>query len=409
MADETAPPAPRPIPVINAPPAPRRIPVIILTGFLGAGKTTLLNNWLVQLMDGGRHQVKRVALIENEFASAFGVVENELLPGHDHESVQSLLQLHDLYEFGFGCVCCSSSGELRRVLAEIAARQGLSEAAVPDPFSDLAAFGGTGTFSALPGTTASLDLVILETTGLADPAPVSDVVTLDPSISPYFDLLGVVGVVDSGKVYREVISGADKGESDAGDFKNEPLAQLLGSDLVVLSKTDLLPSDASPPAEKVLSDYIASHRPGFPSDRVFRSARGDGAPSLDRTVEILSTPWGGERGPADPRPHDPGVTHVPILAPEGSYVDTEKLQANFAAFFAANPGVVLRVKGFLRTRQAGDRKVVLHGVGDGKLEFEVGRPWGGEEERRSTVTVIGRNVRKFKDDLQSIVDSSSMQ
>lgn len=393
-----------------------RLPVVVLTGFLGAGKTTLLNKWLEPLAKDASNlenrKIKRIALIENEFASAFGVAENELLPSHGHESVSSLLALQEIYEFGFGCVCCSSSGELKRVLNEIAVKQGLVSG-IEDPFSAYGDIGATDQ-AAAKASAEPLDLVILETTGLADPGPVADVLLMDSGISSSFDLLGVVGVVDSDRVYRDLVkrsaNGVKEQDDDAGvPFKNEPLAQLLGSDVLVFSKTDLLPAKDStqPNPQELLETYIAENRPGFPGSHVFYAARGEGAPDLDSLVDLLAQPRDRAASGGDPRPHDPAVTHIPLISPSTNFISPEKLAEGLQAFEKEHPGLILRVKGFLRTKSNPDRKLLLHGVGDRQLTFELGRGWAEEEgSLPSTVTVIGRDVGKFRKELGTILEAA---
>jgi len=382
----------------------RKIPTLILTGFLGSGKTTILNH----LLASPRTTIKRIALIENEFASAFGVVEQELLPSHGHDAVKAMVELNDVYEFGFGCVCCSSSGELRRVLLQIAEKAGLIEGI------DFAAekFGDSWTSGVEPvdaSNTESLDLVILETTGLADPRPVSDVITMDPAIAGAFELLGVVGVVDSDRVFRDLVAGKPDVKEAKAEYKNERIAQLLGSDVLVLSKTDLLPSTVD---RDLLSSYISSHRRGFPASHIFHTVKGTGAPNLEELVALLSKP-GPEKdtNPVDSRPHDPSVTHTALLAPPEAIISRTRLASGFAEFVKAHPGTILRIKGFIRTREGGNRRVLIHGVGDSPLSFELGREWemdkGETELLSSTVTVIGRDVGRLRDELGRILEAAT--
>lgn len=406
--------------------APPKIPVLVLTGFLGAGKTTLLNRLLADLLPGraserlhsqnAQPRIRRIALIENEFASAFGVVENELLPSHPHDTVRNLVGLEELYEFGFGCVCCSTSGELRRVLGEIARKQGF-EVAVEDKF---AAYNADVSMSpsafeaAIGGAPAAqepakrLDLVILETTGLADPGPVSDVVTMDPTLSPAFEMLGVVGIIDADRVFRELESkkGLQASEEFESAYKNEPLAQLLGSDVIIFSKIDLVPT---PTARAALESYISRHRPDFTSSNIFYAIRGQGAPDLDTLVDLLKAGQNGDKiRTSDPRPHDPEVTHVPLIAAEDVVLDADKVAEGFGVFEKAHPGVILRVKGVIRTKSAGDRKLLIHGVADSPISFELGRNWddGEDSMKQSTVTIIGRGVGRMRGELQRILDGA---
>ena len=131
-----------------------RIPVSILTGFLGAGKSTLLNRLLRD------PEMKDAAVIINEFGEV----------GIDHLLVEA--SNDSVVELSDGCLCCTVRGELVDTLAEL--------------------IDGMQT-----GRIKPLSRVVIETTGLADPAPVMQSVMGHPSVAQHFDLDGVVTVVDA--------------------------------------------------------------------------------------------------------------------------------------------------------------------------------------------------------------------
>ncbi len=130
------------------------IPVTVLTGFLGAGKTTLLNRILTE-----QHGLK-LAVIENEFGEVG--VDNQLVISSDEE----------LFEMNNGCICCSVRGDLIRILGRLLKRKD------------------------------RLDGVLIETTGLANPAPVAQTFFTDDEIKAAFRLDAIVTVPEFSPVTR---------------------------------------------------------------------------------------------------------------------------------------------------------------------------------------------------------------
>ena len=158
---------------------PSPIPVTVLTGFLGSGKTTLLNRILSE-----QHGLK-LAVIENEFGEVG--VDNQLVIQSDEE----------LFEMNNGCICCSVRGDLIRILGRLLKRKD------------------------------RLDGILIETTGLANPAPVAQTFFTDDEMKRNFRLDGIVTVVDAKHVSAHL------------DSDDESVKQLAFADVILLNKTDL--------------------------------------------------------------------------------------------------------------------------------------------------------------------------
>jgi G3E family GTPase len=156
------------------------IPVTVLTGFLGAGKTTLLNRILTE------QHGRKIAVIENEFGEV----------GVDHQLVISGDE--ELFEMNNGCICCSVRGDLIRILGRLLKRK--------DP----------------------LDGILIETTGLANPAPVAQTFFTDDEMRRAFRLDAIVTVVDAKHVAEHL------------DRDDESVKQIAFADVILLNKADLV-------------------------------------------------------------------------------------------------------------------------------------------------------------------------
>eukprot|EP01062_Namystynia_karyoxenos_P063017 TRINITY_DN55848_c0_g1_i1.p1 TRINITY_DN55848_c0_g1~~TRINITY_DN55848_c0_g1_i1.p1 ORF type:complete len:542 (+),score=139.18 TRINITY_DN55848_c0_g1_i1:80-1627(+) len=179
----------------DAPPVDRpKIPVTVITGFLGAGKTTLLNHVLRQ------PHGKRLGVIENEYGEVG--VDDALVPREKGEE-------SELFELNNGCVCCTVRGDLVRILSKLAARA------------------------------ERLDGVIIETTGLANPLPITQTFFQDPVVSAQYELDGVVAVVDAKHVERHLDAVPETAQALRGQVA-EAVAQVAFADRVLLNKTDLV-------------------------------------------------------------------------------------------------------------------------------------------------------------------------
>src|SRR5215213_6707554 len=160
-----------------------KIPVTVLTGYLGAGKTTLLNRILSE------PHGKKFAVIVNEFGEIG--IDNDLVVGADEE----------VFEMNNGCVCCTVRGDLIRILDGLMKRKG------------------------------KFDAVIVETTGLADPAPVAQTFFMDQDVADQARLDAVVTVADAKWLSDRL--------KDAPEAKN----QIAFADVILLNKTDLVTPD----------------------------------------------------------------------------------------------------------------------------------------------------------------------
>ncbi|NNE22339.1 MAG: GTP-binding protein [Rhizobiales bacterium] len=306
------------------------VPVSILTGFLGAGKTTLLNKLL------GDPAMAGMAVIINEFGEI----------GLDHLLVETADD--NIFEMAAGCLCCTIRGDLVDTLIQLIEKRDA-------------------------GDVMAFDRVVIETTGLADPAPVLHTLMNHPYLLQRFRLEGVITVVDA-------FNGPD-----TLDAHEEAVKQVAVADRIVLTKADLLTGVAG---ENQLFDIIGRLRELNPAARLLEVVR-------DVTPERLFN-----AGLYDPESKSPDVARwlaadaydVPERAARGRrrrkhdhhdhHHDVNRHDDHIRAFSIANDTAIslwgfelflellrsyhgpnlLRVKGIVKLEDDESRPMVIHGV-----------------------------------------------
>ncbi|WP_369413532.1 CobW family GTP-binding protein [Caldovatus aquaticus] len=286
------------------------IPVCVLTGFLGSGKTTLLAHLLRQ------PGFARTAVVINEFGEV----------GLDHELVETSDE--SFVTLQTGCLCCAVRGDLVRTLDGLLRRR--DAGAVP-PF----------------------ERVVVETTGLADPAPVLQALMTDAAVAGRMALAGVVTTVDA-------VNGAGTLERHPESAK-----QLAVADRLVLTKTDL--PGAAPEA---LRARLAALNPAAPvlqadhgriaPERLFDAGLPDPAGRMPDVARWLAAEAhaAGPRGRGDR--HDAGITTFCLTREKPIRAVALAL---FLEALAEHRGAdLLRVKGLLNIAESPERPAVIHGV-----------------------------------------------
>jgi G3E family GTPase len=322
-----------------------KVPVTVLTGYLGAGKTTLLNRILSE------PHGKKYAVIVNEFGEIG--IDNDLVVGADEE----------VFEMNNGCICCTVRGDLIRMLDGLMRRKG------------------------------KFDAIIVETTGLADPAPVAQTFFVDDAVGAKTKLDAVVTVTDA-KWLKDRLR-------DAPEAKN----QIAFADVILLNKTDLV-------ADSDLREIEARIRGINPYANIHRTERcaiplpevlDRGAFDLDRILDI--EPQFLDAADDHDHAHGDGDHHHHAHGGLKHYHDEEMQSLSLASDRAMNPDAffpwmqelvakegpnILRCKGILAFKDDPDRFVLqgVHMMLDGNHQ----RPWKPDEPRQSRLVFIGRNL-----------------
>lgn len=321
---------------------PEPVAVTILTGFLGAGKTTLLNHIL-----HGDHGY-RIAVVENEFGPVN--IDSELLAEKSA----------DVVEMTNGCLCCTINGELAGNLMGMIARRDAGE--------------------------LHFDRLVIETTGVADPAPVVQTFFADPMLRQAFLLDAVITVVDAVHAERQL------------DEHPVVQKQIGFADRLLLSKTDLVDQEALP----ALLERIAAINPRAPLLTLDHGAiatneildiRGFNLNEtlLAEEVRLAETPRFKplKAAPAVSFRSRRGDEIASLLLEHPGYVDLDRIGAFVQDMIDRYGDELLRYKGVLAVPGQA-QKLVFQGVCR-VAGFDLGAAWG-DETPCSRIVVIGRQL-----------------
>ena len=338
-----------------------KIPVTVLTGYLGAGKTTLLNRILSE------PHGKKYAVIVNEFGEIG--IDNDLVVGADEE----------VFEMNNGCICCTVRGDLIRILEGLMRRKG------------------------------KFDAIIVETTGLADPAPVAQTFFVDQDVQDAAKLDAVVTVADAKWLSARL--------KDAPEAKN----QIAFADVIIVNKTDLVSPEELREVEariRGINPYAKLHR-AVKSNVPLDAILGKNAFDLDRILEIEPAFLEADDHHHHDHDHDHGHHHHDhdcgpdcghdhhhhghglkvyhdeemqslSLTIDGD-VDPEKFLPWVNDLVQKEGPSILRSKGILAFKNE-PKRFVFQGV-HMILDGDVQREWRPDEKRVSRIVFIGRHLK----------------
>lgn len=290
-------------------PTVRPTPVVVLSGFLGSGKTTLLRHLLAC------PELARAAVIINEWGEI----------GLDHELIEASDET--FVALSTGCLCCRVRGDLSRTIEDLLVRRDAQSLPV-------------------------FDRIVIETSGLADPAPILHALMTDAGLQGRIVIGGLVvtldGALGASTLARETMS-----------VKQAALA-----DLLIVTKTDIADAAALVALERALAVMC-------PSVPVVRARAGVVAPEVLLNLTSADAPPPGERVSA-------WLGRAPTEYPAGDTVHDDSIGAVSLSWSYPLPAValtvflecliehcgdrLLRLKGIVAVEETPDRPTVVHGV-----------------------------------------------
>ncbi len=311
--------------------ATAQIPVTILTGFLGSGKTTLLNRILQE------NHGQRIAVIENEFGEAG--IDNEILLQDGDEQI---------IEMNNGCICCTVRGDLVRILGNLADKRNSGE--------------------------LKFDRVVIETTGLADPAPVAQTFFVEDKVHEHYLLDAVVTLVDAKHAPMQL------------NEHHEAQEQVGFADRILISKSDLVSASET----TALTERLRGLNPRAPI-RTVHFGKTDIAEILDvrgfNLDDILAIEPDFLKD--NHHEHDDEISSF-VFRDKKPFI-MEKLDTFLGGIVEIYGADMLRYKGVLNV-QGNDKRVVFQGV-HMLMASDLGNPWE-NAARESVLVFIGRNLPK---------------
>ena len=306
-----------------------KVPVQIITGFLGSGKTTLLNHLIEQ------NHPEKVLVIENECGDLN--VDGGLV----------IKEVEEVVELSDGCLCCTLSNELVRVLIEAKNKK--------DQY----------------------DRLIIETTGIADPNSILQVFLKEENIKETFDLQQVVCLVDAAQIKQWL------------EESEEALRQVAVSDVVLINKTDLVDAEAIPELEKLIEGIN-------PYSKVFTTVEGR-VDSKEIFMHQISNPKRTEALASNAAPqfsfyfgatNSHSITSFTISF--NRPLDETSLSVELNKLVNVYRGQVYRVKGFVELPNRPNRMIVQ----STRSSFMIteGSPWAEGEDRTGKLVFIGKDL-----------------
>jgi G3E family GTPase len=303
------------------------IPVTVLTGYLGAGKTTLLNRILTE------NHGKKYAVIINEFGELG--VDNDLVVDSDEE----------VFEMNNGCICCTVRGDLIRIVNGLMKRSN------------------------------KFDGIIVETTGLANPAPVAQTFFVDEDVKAKTRLDAIVTVVDAKHLLARL-----EDSPEAAD-------QIAFADVIVLNKLDLVtPEELAAVESRIrgINRFAEIHkatRGDVPIDKLLGLAAFDLQRVLQSVPDFLEE---------DSHTHNEHLTSISLSV--AAPLDARKFNTWIGHILQTEGQNILRTKGILSYKNE-DRRFAfqaVHMIADGDFVA----PWKADEPRTSRIVFIGRDLNR---------------